>query len=169
MNTVATDSPFTEDQRRTLTALAGAIIPASEEYGVPGADDAAIVADIVATAGRYQELIAAALALHDRLAEEIYGVPFEELDTDVKTTLAEGSQREGFFEEVDGFDEAAHVAAQRMLTRIVVQCYYRDDRVMQSLGMDARPPFPQGFEVEESDWSLLEPVKQRGKIYRDAG
>jgi len=168
MNTVATDSPFTEAQRRTMIAIAGAIIPASEEYGVPGADDPAIAADIIATAARHREPVAAALALHDRLADVIYGTSFADLDSDVKTELVEGSQRPGYFEDL-GQDEAAQIAAQRALTSIVVQCYYRDDRVMKSLGMDARPPFPQGFEVDESDWSLLEPVKQRGRIYRDAG
>src|SRR5271170_7514834 len=45
------------------------------------------------------------------------------------------------------------------LTRIILQCYYRDDRVMRSLGMEPRPPFPKGFEVEQGDWSLLDPVR----------
>lgn len=53
------------------------------------------------------------------------------------------------------------------LTSIVVQCYYRDDRVMAALNMEARPPHPIGFELEESDWSLLDQVRERGKIYRD--
>ena len=46
---------------------------------------------------------------------------------------------------------------------------YRDDRVLRSLGMEPRPPFPKGFEVEQGDWSLLEPVKRRGKLYREVG
>jgi hypothetical protein len=55
------------------------------------------------------------------------------------------------------------------LTRIVLQCYYHDDRVMRSLGIEPRPPFPKGFAVEEGDWSLLDPVRARPKLYRDAG
>ena len=39
---------------------------------------------------------------------------------------------------------------------------------MRSLDMEPRSPFPDGFEVEQGDWSLLEPVKRRGKVYRDA-
>ena len=38
---------------------------------------------------------------------------------------------------------------------------------MQGLGMEPRAPFPDGFEVETGDWSLLEPIKVRGKIYRE--
>lgn len=53
------------------------------------------------------------------------------------------------------------------LVSIAVQCYYRDDRVMASLAMEPRPPHPIGFEVPQGDWSLLEPVRQRGRYYRD--
>ena len=41
--------------------------------------------------------------------------------------------------------------------------------VMRSLGMEPRPLFPKGFEVEQGDWSLLDPVRARPKLYRDAG
>lgn len=168
MGTVATDRPFTEEQQRALVAFAGAVIPASAEHGVPGADDPTIAADILATAGRHREAVAATLALHERMANARYGASFADLDSTARCTLAEGACRAGFYKELDAQDEAAQAAAQRTLTSIVVQCYYRDDRVMLSLGMDARPPFPEGFEVQESDWSLLDPVKRRGKIYRDA-
>lgn len=57
-------------------------------------------------------------------------------------------------------------AAIRALTSLVVQCYYRDDRVMADLQMDARPPHPQGYAVPEGDWSLLDPVRTRDKMYR---
>lgn len=53
------------------------------------------------------------------------------------------------------------------LTSFAVQCYYRDDRVMAALNMEPRAPHPIGFELAESDWSLLDPVRARGKIYRD--
>ena len=35
------------------------------------------------------------------------------------------------------------------------------------IGLEARPPFPQGYLLEEGDLTLLEPVYLRGKIYRD--
>ena len=57
--------------------------------------------------------------------------------------------------------------ALKMLTRIILQCYYRDDRVMRSLDMEVRPPFPIGFELEQGDWSLLDPVRVRPKLYRE--
>jgi hypothetical protein len=53
------------------------------------------------------------------------------------------------------------------LVSLAVQCYYRDDRVMASLEMEPRAPHPQGYEIPEGDWQLLEPVRQRGRHYRD--
>ena len=171
MDTIGTDNPFSERQQRALLALAAAIIPASEEYGVPGADDPAIAADILATAKRFHEPIAAALAMEDDLAKAKYGADFLDLSASDRAALVEGANTPGFFDDVEwAFDAArkAQMAGQRTLVSIVAQCYYRDDRVMRSLDMEPRSPFPQGFEVEEGDWSLLEPVRKRGKVYRDA-
>ena len=52
------------------------------------------------------------------------------------------------------------------LVRVVLLCYYRDDRVMRSLGQEPRPPFPKGHVVEQGDWSLLDPVRARPRMYR---
>ncbi len=57
--------------------------------------------------------------------------------------------------------EFADLPAERQ--RAVAQAF----SVERSPGMEPRPPYPQGFEVEDGDWSLLEPVRARGKIYRD--
>jgi len=53
------------------------------------------------------------------------------------------------------------------LSRIILQCYYRDDRVMRSLDLETRPPFPRGFELEQGDWSLLDKVRARPKLWRE--
>ena len=57
-------------QRDDLRVVAAMIIPASEQFGVPGADDAAIQADILATLGRDAELVREAL---DHLACQAEG------------------------------------------------------------------------------------------------
>ena len=53
------------------------------------------------------------------------------------------------------------------LVSLAVQCYYRDDRVMASLDMEPRAPHPQGYDIAEGDWQLLEPVRARGQHYRE--
>jgi len=59
-------------------------------------------------------------------------------------------------------------AAAATLIRVVLQCYYRDDRVLRSLGLELRAPFPKGYTLEQGDWSLLDPVKARPFMLRRA-
>jgi hypothetical protein len=54
------------------------------------------------------------------------------------------------------------------LARVILQCYYRDDRVLRSLGLELRAPFPKGHVLPEGDWSLLDPVKARPTKLRGA-
>jgi hypothetical protein len=133
-------------EARKLHRVAGIMIPASEAFGVPGADDPAIFIDIVRSLGR---------------------------DTaDVRTALAAlGDQ----FADLDdaGAEAAANVVLGRddpiaaVLGRVVLQCYYRDDRVLEALGLEARAPFPKGHVLEQGDWSLLDAVHARPKLWRD--
>lgn len=144
------DQVLTADQRRSLQCLAEMIIPASAEYGVPGAGDDMIFADILRCLGRDVGQVVAALRMLDTLA----GGVFADLDLQRRNAVA------ARLRETDG-------AELMYLVRVVLQCYYRDDRVMRSLDMEVRPPFPKGFEVEQGDWSLLDPVRVRPKLYRD--
>ena len=148
---IASETPLSAEQRRSLRSLLGQIIPASPEYGVPGADDAAIFADVLTTARPQAIHVTHALLRLDTLAEG----SFAGLDAARQQAIAETFRT--------GQPELAG-----LLAAIVVQCYYRDDRVMRSLDMEARPPFPKGFEVETGDWSLLDPVRMRPRFYRDA-
>jgi len=142
---------LTPAQRDDLRVVAAMMIPASTEYKVPGADDDAIQADIMATLGRDTKLVGEALDHLARLA----GKPFVQLDN---------VRREATAKE---FRAGGGVAAAT-LVRVILQCYYRDDRVVRSLGLEARPPFPKGHVLEQGDWSLLEPVKARAPMWRRA-
>jgi hypothetical protein len=53
------------------------------------------------------------------------------------------------------------------LGRAVLQCYYRDDRVLRALGVEPRPPYPRGRVLEQGDWSLLDAVRSRPRMWRD--
>jgi hypothetical protein len=136
-------------EARDLRALAGQIIPASAKYGVPGADDEAIFSDICKSLERDRDDVRRALATLAGLS----GGSFAGLDAERRTEVA------NTFRETGGAPLAA-------LVRLVLLCYYRDDRVMRSLGQEPRPPFPLGHVVEQGDWSLLDPVRARPPIYR---
>lgn len=145
------DSSLTSAQRAALQALAGIIVPADAELDVPGADDPAIEADMLATLGRDAGLVRAALEALARLA----GGAFADLEPGRREAIAlEWRARGG---------EAAAV-----LTRVVLQCYYRDDRVLRSLGLEPRPPYPLGHVLEDGDWSLLDAVRARPPFWRQA-
>jgi len=134
-----------------MRAIAAEIIPASLEFDVPGADDSAIQADIVATLGRDAGLVREALDQLARLA----GRPLASLDP---------ARREAVAMEL----RATGGAAVAALTRVVLQCYYRDDRVVRALGLEPRPPYPKGHVLEDGDWSLLDPVRARPPMWRGA-
>ena len=171
METIGTDNPFTAAQERAVVAFAAALIPASEEYNVPSAGDAAIAREVLAAAKRAPAAVAAAVKALDEAAVAAHGVGFAELNDATRVRLLGLGQSNPPASRGDmnrAFDLSAQ-AGQRTLVSIVAQCYYRDDRVLRSLGMEPRPPFPKGFEVEQGDWSLLEPVKRRGKLYREVG
>jgi hypothetical protein len=140
---------LTAEQARDLRALAGTIIPPSATYGVPGADDEKISSDILNSLERDHDDICRALAQLATLA----GGAFADLGPQRRTEVA------ATFREAGGAPLAA-------LVRVVLLCYYRDDRVMHSLGQEPRPPFPKGHVVEQGDWSLLDPVRARPPMYR---
>jgi hypothetical protein len=142
-------SDLTAEQIRDFRALAGMIIPPSAIYGVPGADDERIFNDILRSLERDRDDVCRALAHLARLA----GGAFAGLDP------ARRAEVTATFRETGGAPLAA-------LVRVVLLCYYRDDRVMQSLGLEPRPPFPRGHVGEQGDWSLLDPVRARRPIYR---
>jgi hypothetical protein len=45
--------------------------------------------------------------------------------------------------------------------------YYQHPRVVEALGLEARPPHPKGYHMEPNDLSLLDAVRRRAKLYRD--
>ena len=146
------EKALTSAQRDDLRVIAGMMIPQSDEYKVPGADDAAIQGDILATLGRDTKMVATALDHIARLA----GGPLAALDD---------ARREAVATE---FRSAGGGGPAAVLARVILQCYYRDDRVLRSLGIELRAPFPKGHVLPDGDWSILDPVKARGGTLRRA-
>ena len=48
----------------------------------------------------------------------------------------------------------------------VFRAYYSDKRVLSILKVGSSPPFPDGNEIDNDDWTILLPVYERGSIYR---
>jgi hypothetical protein len=137
-------------ERGDLLRVAGLMIPASEEFRVPGADDRLIFADITRSLGRDAGDVREALAELTVLA----GGAFAGLDDVSASVIAEK-----FLLRTD--------RAAAALGRVILQCYYRDDRVLLALGLEPRAPFPKGNVLEQGDWSLLDAVRARPFLWRD--
>jgi hypothetical protein len=135
---------------RDLLCVADMIVPASTEFGVPGAGDPVIFADILASLDRDFDAVRAALGSLVALA----GGSFADMDEARRDVVAQAFQEQGG-------------TASATLMRVVMQCYYRDERVVRSLGLEPGPPFPKGRILEQGDWSLLDPVRTRPKMWRD--
>jgi hypothetical protein len=145
-----TECALSPQQCENLRLVAGLMLPASDEFAVPGADDPAIIADILHSLGRDAAGMRNALT---QLAALACG-PLAELAT---------TQRASVIEAFLASDTPEVVT----LGRVILQCYYRDDRVVRSLGLEPRPPFPKGHVLEQGDWSLLDAVRERPRMWRD--
>ena len=150
MTALDSRAELTPAECRDLRRLATFMVPANAEYGVPGADDQAIFAEIVRSLGRDRDAVRTALDM----LREIAGGDFAGLgEAEAETAAMMLLSREG--------------PVLTALGRAVLQCYYRDDRVMRSLGIEPRPPFPKGHVLEQGDWSLLDAVRGRPRLWRD--
>jgi hypothetical protein len=134
-----TTSALSPAETETFRHIAGLMIPADPAYGMPAASDPAIFADILASLGRDLQSVRQAVSTLGNIVDEATVQAF--LSAPTQTAAALG--------------------------RAVLQAYYRDDRVLLALGHEARSPFPKGHVVEQGDWSLLDPVKNRPQLWRD--
>ena len=146
----AAASGLTEDEISDLREIAGTMIPADPALGMPGADDRDILADIVRSVGRDLPQVREAVAA---IAKKSGGV-FAGMDRDGREALLNDYHANGG-------------APAATLGRVILGAYYRDDRVLLAIGHEARAPFPKGYDVEQGDWSLLDPVRHRAQFWRD--
>ena len=64
--------------------------------------------------------------------------------------------------------EAESPESFAMLVRHTYAGYYSNPRIIEAMGLEARPPQPLGFDLDPFDPSTVEHVRERGKIWRDA-
>lgn len=137
---MTSSSPFSPTEQAALAALVAQIIPASEAFGQPGADDPAILEDILTTGAHLRDSLAVALASLEGGAE--------------MSAIKAAAFRQSFAQEAEA------------IQTLTAQCYYRDARVMRALNIEVRAPFPKGYSQTPNDFSILDPVRKRGEIYR---
>ena len=141
---LASDSTYSIDERLLLTRLCNLMIPESEDR--PSAADLELFKDILSRLSTHASVLKPALASLATLA-------LDKLAANEQVTLI-NQHRE------------AYPLFFQIFESQVIQAYYANSVVLTSLGVNAPSPYPGGYDVEETDWSLLDPVKGRAPFYR---
>ena len=149
------NATYTDAERATLDAVLDTVVPPDAERGLPGAGEIGIGTALEREQPALTPLVANAVAQLDAIARDSGSDAFVALD---------GAGREA----------ALRAHAERdpgflpgLLFQVFAQ-YYIDPRVVTALGMEARPPFPKGYDVAPSDLdTLLAPVRSGPKRYRE--
>jgi hypothetical protein len=150
------DPTLPADRERALSSVLDEVIPPSPDGRLPGAGTLGL-AGTLRPALQHQPGLAAAvdagLAAADALAQRRGAERFAELPKP---------------ERRDVLNEVA-AAQPGFLPGLIFHTYvgyYQDARVVEALGLEARPPHPKGYEIESSDLALLDAVRRRPKLYR---
>jgi hypothetical protein len=154
-NRIDSTQVLTAEQRKMLDIVLDIIVPPSADARMPGAAEVGVPAYLAAEASDALPVLRQELDELDRRSRERWARGFAELGDGERKELIAGMRAQ----------------APLFMSRLAMEtlaCYYQHDRVLQGLGRDARPPYPKGYQVAQGDLSLLDPVRARGKIYRDA-
>jgi len=155
---ITSDHPIPPVERAVLYRLLDLMIPASPDRRMPSAG----TLDLYADRGRLSDAAIATLCDGlrelDELARTHQGCGFDALEHGRAMPL------------VDEYRSQAPAFFAVFVTQSAAR-YYQSDQVMVALGLEPRPPWPQGHELPDGDWSLLDPVRERGrsvgKLYRE--
>lgn len=142
---------WTEDDRLGLDALLDVLLPPIAEGTKPSGAEV----DFLAYAER-EGLSAELWSGIRRFLQEFGvkdGVPFMRLALLERAALVKIWERK-------------QAAFFRNFIKHVMHCYYQDARVLRAIGVEPRPPFPDGYAVPDGDLTLLESVFERGRVYR---
>ena len=147
---------FTAAQRELLVSVLNRVVPAAGAF--PGAGDlgvASYVDRVVRQSATLKRLFAQGLVQIILTSQAQYAQPF--------TTLLEG-QRDAVLHHVE-------TTAPEFFEALVTHTYsgyYSHPAIVRLLGMEGRPPQPRGYHLEPLDLSLLDNIKKRQPIYRQA-
>ncbi len=146
---------FSEAQKSLMTAMLDRIIPRQGDH--PGAGEVGVADYLdgaVSESADLRRLFSDGLATVRTVAAR-NGSAFEDLDADTQDEVLRKieADQSDFFEK---------------LVMLTYNSYYVNPTVLESLGLEPRPPQPKGYVVEAGDLSALEAVVQRGQAYRDA-
>jgi len=145
---------LSDPQMSIFASVLDVLIPASEDGALPAAGEIGLGETICQRAEELLPVLSEAL---DALEERVAALEVENFDS------LPAAEKRPLLEAV----AAEHPAFLPALLFQTFSNYYQDSRVLRGLGLEARPPYPLGYDLEAGDLDLLEPVRRRGTLYRD--
>jgi hypothetical protein len=148
---------FSDDEERLLARLLDEIIPPCSERRLPGAGALGLTTRIARTVEQtpmLRPVMEYGLGALADLARKRHPSGFAALS---------GQETREVWEEFVATDQFFQPA----FMFLVDSSYYQDARVVEALGLEARPPHPKGYTMEPDDSTLLDPVRRRAKMYRE--
>ena len=141
-------SGFTSEERSALASLLDELLPPREDAGLAGAGGLGLApaVDAASSGSPLRPALTAALAA-------LASGGFAALAKDQKRARLEALAKQS----PDLF---------QLLLRHAYGAYYTHPSVVAALGLPARPPFPEGYTVPPTDFSLLDGVRRRARMYR---
>lgn len=134
-----------------LEKLVALMIPADEARGLPDGSKVS-VGEFLKLEGNYEQI----LARLDELGHQITAA------TGLKFIELTQSQFEVLLKEQKKIIEPV----VKQIGPALLKAYYTNPIVQKRIGVGDKPPFPDGKTVYEGNLELLEPVFNRGPIYR---
>jgi len=134
-----------------LHIVIDAMLPGDLELGMPSAS----LIDFGTYLKQFDkvELSKEFVSMVDKVCHEKHGIAFDQLDGMQKIQAINACK----LENVKVFSEfVAHL----------LKAYYTTPCVLLKIGAGSVPPFPQGNPLGQDDWTILEPVYERGPIWR---
>ena len=149
----ANSSGVEEDlDRDLLLCVVETIIPARGADGaMPGASDLAEFRDLPSEEARF--LYGPILGLIQAGDPARGAERFVSLEREERESTLRGLE-----------SDHPHVVRGAVLQTLIR--YYGADGVAEGLGLEARPPHPGGYSLGETNWALLDPVREMDPIYK---
>lgn len=144
---------FSKSQFELVILVLNRIIPAGGNMPAAGDVAAVYVDEVVSESKELRRLFGDGLAQIQIAAQTSFGQEFAELSVDQRDTVL----------------MRVEVGHSEFFDKLVWQTYngyYTNPKILELLGLEARPPQPRGHRLEQGNLRLIENVKKRGIAYR---
>ena len=151
-----TDTGFTADEEELLRTLLDVVLPASADGRLPAGGTLGLVDHVAATVRKtpmLRPVLEYGLGALAELATKRNPGGWRALSPRERVeTFAAFMENDQFFRPAFLF--------------LAYSGYYQHPRVVTALGLEPRAPHPGGHAMAPDDWTVLEPVRTRGAMYR---